>query len=76
MAEGDGTSAFRTPLATRHKFNGLTEQFLNTPADGLEDAYLTLAMPVPGAGWLSDLTFKSGYHQFWAAEGDAHYGSE
>lgn len=33
-------------------------------------------MPLPGKGWLSDLTFKVAYHQFWAEKGSSHYGSE
>jgi hypothetical protein len=76
VLEGDGTVAFQTPLATLHKFNGITDQFLTTPPDGLEDLYLALDAPLPGEGWLADLTFKSGYHQFWAEKGDSHYGSE
>ncbi len=76
VLEGDGTSAFQTPLATLHKFNGLADQFLTTPPDGLEDLYLSLDVPLPGEGWLSDLAFKAGYHQFWAEQGGSHYGSE
>lgn len=76
VLEGDGTTAFQTPLATLHKFNGLTDQFLTTPAGGLEDLYLSLNAPLPGEGWLSGLTFKAGYHQFWAEQGGAHYGWE
>jgi hypothetical protein len=74
--EGDGTNAFQTPLATLHKFNGITDQFLTTPPDGLEDLYLSLAAPLPGEGWLADLTFKAGYHQYWAEKGGSHYGWE
>ena len=76
VLEGDGTNAFQTPLATLHKFNGLTDQFLTTPPDGLEDLYLSLGAPLPGEGWLADLTFKAGYHQYWAEKGNSHYGWE
>ncbi len=76
VLEGDDTTAFQTPLATLHKFNGLTDQFLTTPAGGLEDLYLLLNAPLPGEGWLSGLTFKAGYHQFWAEQGGAHFGWE
>jgi hypothetical protein len=31
---------------------------------------------LPGEGWLSDINFKAGYHQFWAERGDSHYGWE
>jgi hypothetical protein len=76
VLEGDGTDAFQTPLATLHKFNGFTDQFLTTPPDGLEDLYLSLDVPVPARGWLSDLTFKANYHRYWAENGSTRYGSE
>jgi hypothetical protein len=76
VLEGDGTDAFQTPLATLHGFNGLTDQFLTTPPDGLEDLFLSLDAPLPGEGLLSGLTFKADYHEFWAERGGSHYGSE
>lgn len=76
VLEGDGVNAFQTPLATLHKFNGFTDQFLTTPPDGLQDLYLSLDAPLPGEGWLSDITIKAGYHQFWAERGGSHYGWE
>ncbi len=38
---GDGLYGFQTPLATLHAFNGWADQFLGTPAGGLEDTYFT-----------------------------------
>jgi hypothetical protein len=76
VLEGDGTKAYQTPLATLHKFNGLADKFLTTPPDGLEDLFLSLDAPLPGEGLLSALTFKAGYHQFWAEQGGSHYGWE
>jgi len=76
VLQGDRTNAFQTPLATLHKFNGLTDRFLTTPPNGLEDFYVTLSAPLPGEGWLADLVFKAGYHQFWANRGGSHYGWE
>jgi hypothetical protein len=73
---GDGGSAFQTPLATLHKFNGLTDQFLTTPPDGLRDLYLKLDIDIPGTGWLDNLTAPIEYHQFWAEDRDTHYGWE
>lgn len=43
---GDGTTAFQTPLATLHAFNGWADQFLTTPADGLDDFFLAVKMPL------------------------------
>ncbi len=76
VLQGDGTQGFRTPLATGHKFNGLTDRFLTTPADGLQDVYLKLSLKVPGKDLLSGISVKGSYHEFWAEQGDAHYGSE
>lgn len=76
VLEGDGTTAFQTPLATLHKFNGLTDQFLTTPANGLRDLYVGADWALPGEGWLSDVSVAGAYHQYWAEQGGAHYGSE
>ena len=76
VLQGDGTQGFRTPLATGHKFNGFTDRFLTTPANGLQDLYLKLDLKVPGDDLLSGLSVKGAYHQFWAERGGAHYGSE
>jgi len=36
-AGDNSTTAFQTPLATKHKFNGWADQFLATPGTGLAD---------------------------------------
>lgn len=41
VLEGDGTGAFRTPLSTIHAYQGWADRFLTTPADGIQDTYLT-----------------------------------
>lgn len=74
--DNDAGRSFSTPLATLHKFNGLTDQFLSTPANGLQDLYLGATWAVPGDGWRDGLSLGGGYHRFWAEEGGAHYGSE
>jgi hypothetical protein len=76
VLQGNGTSAFQTPLATLHKFNGLTDQFLTTPPDGLRDLYLGIGSPLPGEGLLSGLTVAGAFHEFWAEDTGTHYGSE
>jgi len=76
VLQGNGTSAFQTPLATLHKFNGLTDQFLTTPPNGLRDLYLAADSPLPGEGLLSGLSVAGAYHQFWAEHTSSHYGSE
>lgn len=64
---------FSTPLATGHKFNGWSDQFLNTPNAGLKDAYLSLYGPLLKGKWQLDV------HDFRAdkpAAGQADMGSE
>lgn len=57
---GNGHSAFQTPFATLHAFNGWDDKFLTTPLNGLVDRYASLAGTVGTAQWLM------AYHQFQA----------
>lgn len=66
----DNGSGFATPLATLHKYQGFADKFLATPADGVEDLYVGVAMKVAGGNL--DIT----YHSFSASEGGADYGGE
>ncbi|TNF88116.1 MAG: hypothetical protein EP301_05490 [Gammaproteobacteria bacterium] len=66
----DGYAAFRTPLATLHKFNGWADQFLSTPANGLSDLYVTFKA-TPG-----DFLFDARFHNFEADAGSDKYGTE
>lgn len=65
LGSDDGDYGFSTPLATLHKFNGWADQFLNTPAEGLEDIYLQVGGPLLGGKWLVV------YHDFSADEDSA-----
>lgn len=62
--------AFRTPLATLHKFNGWADVFLTTPAAGLSDAHATFSAK-PGK-----FLIQARYHDFQADSGSEDYGSE
>ncbi|WP_158678871.1 MULTISPECIES: hypothetical protein [unclassified Pseudoalteromonas] len=66
----DNGLAFQTPLATLHKFNGFADVFLTTPADGLEDLYVTLA------GKVANIKLSASYHDYSASETSQSYGSE
>ncbi len=68
--DGDGAYGFRTPLATLHGFNGWTDKFLGTPANGLVDLYLRLDHSLETWNW----TVR--WHQFRSAVGSMDYGSE
>ncbi|MFT5806450.1 MAG: hypothetical protein ACI9LG_000713 [Moritella dasanensis] len=48
MGSDSGDYGFATPLATLHKFNGWSDQFLNTPTQGLADLYLSVSSKVAG----------------------------
>lgn len=59
----DNNVAFQTPLATLHKFQGFTDQFLVTPADGLEDEYITFRINLgPGRIELTAHDFESDHN--------------
>ena len=68
--DGDGAYGFRTPLATLHGFNGWTDKFLGTPANGLVDLYLRLDHNLDTWNW----TLR--WHQFRSAVGSMDYGAE
>ncbi len=57
---GNGRSAFQTPFATLHAFNGWDDKFLSTPLNGLVDNYAALAGTAGTTQWLM------AYHQFQA----------
>lgn len=67
---GDDFGGFETPLATKHAWNGWADIFLNTPVDGLQDAYFLLTGKVMGTKLLAV------YHDFQADNGSADYGTE
>ena len=58
LGSDNGNFGFSTPLATLHKFNGFADQFLGTPAQGLQDVYVKLSGKVAGGKWLA------AYHDF------------
>lgn len=65
LGSDDGMYGFSTPLATLHKFNGWSDQFLATPAQGLEDLSFTITGPLFGGKVLA------AYHEFDADEATA-----
>lgn len=65
LGSDDGAYGFATPLATLHKFNGWTDQFLGTPAQGLQDITFSVSGKLAGGKWLL------AYHDFSADEATA-----
>jgi len=72
VLEGDSSagSAFRTPLATLHAFQGWADKFTTTPDNGLEDLYAAVTGKLLGA----DLTLV--FHDFSAETGGGDWGTE
>ncbi|MGR9116237.1 MAG: alginate export family protein [Gammaproteobacteria bacterium] len=68
--DGNGVSAFQTPLGTNHAFQGWADRFLVTPADGIRDVNFTMAGAVAG----TNLVFV--YHNFKDDTGTIDYGDE
>lgn len=70
LGSDDGVAAFRTPLATLHKFQGWADKFLGTPAAGIEDLYLGVA------GAVGKLKLAATFHDYTSNEGSSDLGSE
>ncbi|MGH8462374.1 MAG: alginate export family protein [Stenotrophobium sp.] len=68
---GNGNYAFQTPLATLHAFQGWADQFLTTPAAGVDDLYVTVG------GKLEQVKLTAIWHDFNSNDSSAgRYGSE
>lgn len=70
LGSDGGNYGFITPLATLHKFNGWSDQFLGTPKQGLVDVQASVSGKALGGKWVF------AYHDFSADDGDADFGSE
>ena len=70
LGSDNGAVGFSTPLATGHAFNGWADQFLATPAAGLEDVYFTAHTMV------GDVNLGAIFHDFASEEGSTDFGTE
>jgi hypothetical protein len=73
VLEGDANtsgSAFTTPLATLHAFNGWADLFLGTPQDGIEDSFIGISGDASGFKW------QAIYHDFNAQDSSRSLGDE
>lgn len=68
--DGNGVTAFQTPLATGHAFQGWADRLLTTPADGIEDMHVTVDANLGG------FNVVLAYYDFSAANGNYDYGTE
>ncbi|OUR65096.1 hypothetical protein A9Q79_03960 [Methylophaga sp. 42_25_T18] len=70
LQEGNGTDSFKTPLGTNHPYQGWADQFLSTPATGLEDIYVTVVGKIMGVKLVAI------YHDFETDKGSKNAGDE
>jgi len=73
---GDGTSSFKTPLATLHKFQGFADVFLATPAAGLQDVYGAISYNWKNAPFETGVKLFATYHDFKSDVGALDLGEE
>jgi hypothetical protein len=73
---GDGATAFSTPLATLHVFQGWADKFLATPASGMEDRYVKVTYPFPTGGRFTSVALLGFLHDFVADTGGTDLGEE
>ena len=69
--KGTAGTVFRTPLATGHAYQGWADNFLTTPAAGIEDTYFTLV-----ATGKYETKLIVSYHMLEAESGNFDYGDE
>lgn len=73
---GDGVTAFATPLATLHAFQGWGDKFLATPAAGVEDTYFRFSYPLGKRGRFVNVAATAVFHDYEADAGSQHFGEE
>lgn len=72
---GDGATAFQTPLATLHAFQGWADVFLTTPPEGLDDYSLQARWTLPAPGERrAQLALAA--HEFRGGGGAGRFGRE
>jgi hypothetical protein len=67
---GDGKTAFQTPFATLHAFEGFADLFLTTPNQGVRDKALEISLPVKSS------KVAVSWHQYDSDAGSNKLGSE
>jgi len=72
----DNGNSLQTPLASLHKFQGLSDQFLQTPPDGLRDYSLEAEYDWGIKGPFSNVSAFIRHHWFEASLDGRDYGTE
>jgi hypothetical protein len=75
LGSGDG-QGFQTPLGSLHRFQGLADQFLRTPDEGVQDISLLARHEFSKVGVFDSVRVFARHHWFRADASDAKYGTE
>ena len=77
VLDGDGTTGLITILGANHGFNGWEDKFSTTPANGLEDTYVTLEYKFKDISkYINGIKMAAQYHSFKAENTGVKYGEE
>ena len=72
----DNGQAVQTPLGTLHRLNGIADQFLTTPDDGLRDVSVSAGYKLRNFGIFEDIRARATYHWFDPHAGNDSFGEE
>ena len=72
----DNGQAVQTPLGTLHRLNGIADQFLTTPDDGLRDISVSAGYKLRNIGVFEDVRAKAQYHWFESDVFNRNFGQE
>lgn len=78
LGASDGTpfTSFQTPLGSNFKFQGWTDKFLTTPANGIRDLYFGGGYGLKQVGPLSGVSLQAVWHRLDSDRLSQHYGNE
>ncbi len=76
ILEGNGTSAFQTPLTGGRLYQGWAEVFTNKPPQGVTDSYAKAIYTFRQEGFLTAIVPQIAFHDFSSHHTKADYGSE
>ena len=72
----DNGQAVQTPLGTLHRLNGIADQFLRTPNEGLRDYSLSAGYKLRNMGIFEDVRTRVSYHWFESDADNNNFGQE
>ena len=72
----DNGQAVQTPLGTLHRLNGIADQFLTIPDDGLRDISISAGYKLRNIGIFEDVRANAQYHWFESDAFNRNYGQE